>query len=238
MLNLDGTLVLTKQYITQRDFYTKGIFYSIGVIIFIEIFRNQVAEIDLLQLVPGFYLLLLFVSFLLLVISSDFLFRFSFEKDNKKEIGTRTVSKIYRILSSKFSIFLFWFAFCLVIYMIIPLSLESFNSYGEKTVENIWSFDEVINVEINLFLLLLVLFQFPVFFIEYIISEIQMNILPEFWKILSVGISIFSGIATPTIDGYTQLTISFSTLFLYILIISISEKRLDMKKRGLFSLAS
>jgi len=67
MLNLDETLELYNDYILQRDAYIKSILYSAGTITFLDIIRQQVPEINLLQLVPGFYLFLLFTSFLFLV---------------------------------------------------------------------------------------------------------------------------------------------------------------------------
>jgi hypothetical protein len=61
MLNLDETLSLNLYYILQRDFYWKAILYSLGVFIFVDILRAQIAEVNLLQLIPGFYLILLFL---------------------------------------------------------------------------------------------------------------------------------------------------------------------------------
>jgi hypothetical protein len=58
MFNLDEPLVINNSYFVQRDLYLKAFLYSFGVIIFIEIVRSQIAEIDLLQLIPGFYLIL------------------------------------------------------------------------------------------------------------------------------------------------------------------------------------
>jgi dihydrofolate reductase len=45
------------------------------------------------------------------------------------------------------SLLLSFFTFALSVITIVPISLDSFNSYGEKTLENIWSFDEVIGLE-------------------------------------------------------------------------------------------
>ena len=55
MLNLDETVETNDAYIIQRDLYIRSVVYSFGVVIFIDIIRNQVAEINLLQLIPGFY---------------------------------------------------------------------------------------------------------------------------------------------------------------------------------------
>jgi len=63
MFNLDEPLVINNSYFVQRDLYLKAFLYSVGVVTFIDFLRNQVSEINLLQLVPGFYLVLLFFFF-------------------------------------------------------------------------------------------------------------------------------------------------------------------------------
>ena len=74
MLNLEETLFICSRYSVQKDVYLRASLYSLGVVSFIEILRGQVAEIDLLQLIPGFYLILVFFTFLLLVFLSKFFF--------------------------------------------------------------------------------------------------------------------------------------------------------------------
>jgi len=117
------------------------------------------------------------------------------------------------------------------------LSLDSFNSYGEKTLENLWSIDEVLNLETILFTTLLSISQFPVVLLAGLTSEIVINSLPEYWKIISFIIFAVSGLLTPTIDGYTQLSFAFSAFALFFLIISILEKRLNLKLTGTLILA-
>ena len=82
MLNLDETLITTSSYIKQRDLFLKSFVFSFGVIIFVDILRAQVAEVNLLQLIPGFYLILLFISFLYLVFFSNLLNYLPFINDN------------------------------------------------------------------------------------------------------------------------------------------------------------
>jgi hypothetical protein len=229
MLNLDETFEINNSYVIQRDLYLRGFLYSSGVIIFIELVRAQVAEVDLLQLIPGFYLIVLFISFLVLLYISDFLLRIPVESDNDKVFGTKTIERAETGISLKLSYFLFYCCLGSSINSVIPLSLDSFNSYGEKTLENIWSFDEVITLEIVLLTILLSLCQIPIIFIVSLNNEKEISILPEYWKTLSFIVFIASGILTPTIDGYTQLSFAFSALSLYLIIIIILTKRLDIK---------
>jgi hypothetical protein len=229
MLNLDETIETNLAYINQRDLYLRGFLYSFGVITFIDIVRNQVAEINLLQLVPGFYLILLFISFLILVIFSDLLIRIPFEFDNNKSIGTKTINRMEVALALKFSFFLFFSGVIISLNTIIPLGLDAFYSYGEKTLENFWSFDEVINLETILLTVLISLSQIPVIALNSLNTEKDINFLPEFWKTLSLIIFLAAGFITPTIDGYTQLSFAASAVSLYIIVINLLEKRINVK---------
>jgi hypothetical protein len=229
MLNLDETFELNNTYVVQRDLYLKGFLYSFGVVIFIELIRGQVAEVNLLQLIPGFYLIVLFISFVVILYFSDLLVQVPIQSDNEKIFGTKTIEKAETAISIKLGYLLFYGCLITSLNSVIPLSLDSFNSYGEKTLENIWSFDEVISLEIILLTILLLLCQIPVIFIVSLNNEKEISILPEYWKTLSFIVFIASGILTPTIDGYTQLSFAFSALSLYLIIIIILTKRLDIK---------
>jgi hypothetical protein len=68
MLNLDNTIKIISNYNIQTDLLLKIISYLGGIVVFLEIVRSQVTEINLLQLVPGFYFFLLFISLFFLVI--------------------------------------------------------------------------------------------------------------------------------------------------------------------------
>jgi hypothetical protein len=229
MLNLDETVDINNSYVVQRDLYLRGLLYSFGVVVFIDLVRGQISEVNLLQLIPGFYLILLFISFIFLVYFSDLVTRIPNELDNNRSLGTKTLEKLDGTILINFSFFLFYFCLLIVLNSVIPLSLDSFNTYGEKTLENIWSFDEVITLEIILLTILLILFQLPLLVLFGLSNEKEKNILPEFWKPLSFIVFIVSGLLTPTIDGYTQVSFAFSALSLYLMIILILSKRIDLK---------
>ena len=229
MLNLDETVETNNAYIIQRDLYIRGLVYSLGVIIFIDIIRNQVAEINLLQLIPGFYLILLFISFLLLVVFSDLFNRIPFDFDNNKSLGTKTITRMEGAILLKFGLSLFSLGTIISLNTIIPLGLDAFYSYGEKTLENFWSFDEVLNLETILLIVLITLSQVPVISLNTLNTEKDINFLPEFWKTLSLFIFLAAGFITPTIDGYTQLSFALSAVSLYLIVISILEKRVNVK---------
>ena len=95
-----------------------------------------------------------------------------------------------------------------------------------------WSFDEVLTLEITLFIILSVLSQLPVLIITNFTTENDVNIFPEFWKSLSLIIFLISGLLTPTIDGYTQLSFAGSAVSLYLIIISLTEKKVNIKFPG------
>ena len=62
MLNLDETLFANTGYTKQRDIYIRILLFAGGVVAFVEYLRGQVSEVNLLQLIPGFYLLLLYLD--------------------------------------------------------------------------------------------------------------------------------------------------------------------------------
>ena len=84
MLNLDETLLINNSYVVQRDLYLRAIAYACGIVIFVDIVRGQISEVNLLQLIPGLYLVLLFISFLFLVYFSDLWLLIPFKLDNDK----------------------------------------------------------------------------------------------------------------------------------------------------------
>jgi len=238
MLNLDDTAAWNKSYLVQRDLYLKGFLYSFGVVTFVDILRGQVAEVNLLQLIPGFYLILLFSAFIVLVYFSDLLSRVPITTDIKKSIGTKTTLRLIRYVASRFAFCLFYFCLGTTLNSVIPLSLDSFNNYGEKTLENIWSFDEVISLEITLLVILILLSQSPLVIVSSFTTENDVNILPEFWKSVSLLIFLAAGFLTPTIDGYTQLSFAGSAVSLYLFIINVIEKRVMIKFNGTVTLGS
>lgn len=233
MLNIDGTEDLNQSYFLQKDLFSKGVNYSIGVITFLNLLRNQVAEINLLQLIPGFYLLLLFFSFVLLVFCSNFFVRLPLNYDNNKSFGTKISPKAQIGLLIKLSLFLLLGSLVITINTLLPLSLDSFNSYGEKTLENLWSFNEVLGLETILLTIILFLSQTPATLLSNLGNEKNLLVLPKFWKTFSFVVFIIAGVLTPTIDGYTQLGFASSALILSILIINLIEKRLRIKFVGI-----
>lgn len=236
MLNLDETVSTNSDYIRQRDFSIKVFLYSLGAIILVDILRSQVPEINLLQLMPGFYLVLLFIGLLFLSISTELIFRLPFEIDLRKEFGTKTETKILIINDIKFNTFLFVPITIISLKTIIPLSLDSFNAYGEDTLENIWSFDEVISLENSLLTLVSIIPQLPIFLLNYFTTENQNKRASELWRPLILISIIVAGIATPTIDGTTQLNIAAFGILLYLLVINLLLKRWNLKFFGITSL--
>lgn len=229
MFNIDETTELKVYYLLQKDLYMRGFIYSVGVFLFIDLVRSQISEVNLLQLIPGFYLLLLFISFLFLMYFSYLFIRIPFQVDNQKSSGTKTLTKVELKVSLKLSLLLFLTELVLILNTVIPLSLECFNSYGEKTLENTWSLDEVISLEIILLVILLILSQVPLTFLGQLNTESAILMLPKYWRTVSFLIVLISGFLTPTIDGYTQISFAVSTLSLYLLLINFSEKRILIK---------
>jgi len=229
MLNLDETLVTLSNYNSQKDIILRGIGYCVGASIFLETVRSQIPETNILQLVPGLYLFLLLLSFLFLVSFSDLFTYLSLKGESKRESGTKTVNKMKFHLLMKTKFFLFSIIVLTLLQTVIPLSLDSFTSYSDITIENIWSFNEVINLEIILLSILTVLSQLPIIAISNFTTEKDTIYFPGIWKVGSFFIFVASGVLTPTIDGYTQISFAFSAIFLYLFVLTIIQKRITVK---------
>ena len=182
MLNLEETLDLTEFYVAQRNLFIRIIGYSVGVVLFVEILRSQVPEIDLLQLIPGFYLLLVFISSILLVSVSNSFFHIPILLDTKKDIGTKTVGKLELTAIVKFAFVLLAILLFAVVSLILPLSLDSFENYGEGNLESLWSFEEVLNLEVILTMTVFSLSQIPNLTVFVLTTEKDIQVLPAYWK--------------------------------------------------------
>jgi len=232
MLNLEENIEFNSSYNTQKDLILKGFFYSISVIILLELARGQVPEVNLLQLVPGFYLFLLLILFLFFLFLSNYIFNIPPLFERQKNLGTKTLGKINFAITTQLALYLLLLITILNLNSVIPISLDSFNNYDDKTLENLWSFNEVINLEIFLLIILSLISQIPTFLKLYFSTEQDAYFLPRFWRFILLFIVVISGFLTPTIDGYTQLSFSFSSSSLYSILLLILKRRVNMKYNG------
>jgi hypothetical protein len=232
MFHIDETLLILPSYLIQRDFYVKAFVYAGGVLIFFDFLRGQVSEVNILQLIPGFYFFLLLLSFLFLLIFSNVLIRTPFEIDKEKSLGTKTGRRKEILILGKFCFFIFSTGMLIVLNTLIPISLDFFNSTGVKTLENTWSFGEVLGLEIFLLFTLAILFEIPVVLIVGKYNEKTVKVFPRVWKKLSLIIFFLSGVITPTVDSSTQLSLAFAAFSLYLIVITIFTKRLNLKSQN------
>jgi hypothetical protein len=229
MLNLDDTLIILPSYLDQGDLFSRGVFYAGGIFILILTLRGQIAEVDILQLIPGFYFFLLLVAFIFLLGVSFFISQIPFEIDDNKTWGTKTHVKSQVSIFLKFSLFISSTGIISVLNTLIPVSLDFFNSSGEKTLENTWSFVEVLLLEFLLLFVLAILFQFPVYLIVARYNEKSIQRFPQAWKRLSLLLFFLSGLVTPTVDAYTQSSLTFAAFSLYLIVVTLLLKRIIMK---------
>lgn len=232
MLNLVENILLTPTYNTQRDFLLKNLNNFSIPIILIGLTRNQIPEVNLFQLIPGYYFFLLFLFYLFSFFFSLFLIQLPFELEIRKKRGQKSLIQSSSSLLAAFTLFIFFFLWVVNFIFIIPISLDSFNSSQQSNLENLWSFNQVIGIELTLFLLLTLLSVFPPLFTRSFFNEKEKNILPTLWRPFILGIVIFSGVLTPTLDGSTQLNISFLTFFLSLFFFFFLEKRVVVKQKN------
>ena len=123
-----------------------------------------------------------------------------------------------------------------IILLFFPLSLDSINSYGEKNLENFWSFDEVLNLEIFFLVNFFLFCQIPLFFFRIVDSEKKKEIFPNQWKNVFFFSFLIAGILTPTVDITTQFSFAFSTIFFYFLFLYWINQKILIKTTLFLSL--
>lgn len=224
MLNLPETLLLYKQYLSEYAIFGKIVGYSIAVFPFLDFLRSQIAEITLLQLMPGLYLTIIFSYFVFLLFGSVFLTFLPTGNDKEKKRGTKTVFRLECKLEYKGIFTLLLIGLYFLMDCILPISFDSFNSYGVRTIESLWSIDEFIDTEWNLGVLLILLLQIPLIISSPIYSENLIIQLPKYSRDYIFLICILSGFLTPTVDIGTQLTFIIVGISIYILINTVLNK--------------
>ena len=237
MFSLDRTYVTKSSYFKQTDFYFKAIGLACGVFFVVDYIRAQTPEIEVLQLIPGLYLFLLFLSWVFLTFSTIFLERIPMELDAKKSSGTKTINRLDLGSIVNGGLVLATNQLLINVNTVIPIALDSFNSYGEKTLENIWSLDEIVSLEIYLLFVIILLSQVPILIGLSFTTQDFILRLPRVWRFVGVSCFTIGGVVTPTIDAVTQVAFAASTYSLYLAFIAISNRRLNIKYKETFSLS-
>jgi hypothetical protein len=236
MFNLRQSIQKLNFYNFQYAIISQLILESLAIITLLEITRSQISEIKLLQLIPGYYFFLLFL-FLTLSYLFNLLFNFYPNKlDQEKVFGTKSISRQFVFSFSKFLYFFYFLAFFFCLNSIVPLSLDSFYFYSEKTLENIWSFNDLITLESFLLFLIFFISEFPLILLSQLKIEKNVINFPKYFKYIFFSIFVFSGVLTPTLDASSQIFFSAFSLISYLLSIYFSLKRLKTKYLSLSSL--
>lgn len=237
-MNLDSAMDNFVEYTEQRDIYIRVFNFSFASIGFLEIVRGQTPEIRVLQLVPGYYLFLVFCSFLFLVFFSSHLGKIQLELDEELKYGVRSMNKLITSIGGKISLSLCFLTLFLTVNNIIPVSFDSFEVYTEPTLENTWSVDEIIGLEVLFLFLLLTISQLPLIILTKSNTESFSNFFPEYWRPLSFLTILISGFLTPTIDGTTQLYFAGSILSFYFLMVNVLGKKIAFRDPAILSFAT
>ena len=238
MMIIEESLEPYPYYLEQKDSLIRYISYSIVALLYINGIREQISEITLLQLIPGIYLILIFAAFIFLIIWSKVLNEILSDFDNEDLSGLKTRKiKIFKTVRKTRTILYLSIA-SLTLCSVLPLSLDSFISYGEGEIESIWSFDEVINLELLLLAFLVFLSQYPLSGFSKSNTEKLLRDLPKSWKFLSFIVFLFAAFLTPTIDGYTQFLFSFCAITLSLFVILSTKERVGLYDQGFVGFVS
>jgi hypothetical protein len=236
MLNTEKGAIIQQDSITQQDFYVAVSFYALSANAFLEILRSFVPETMLFQFTPGSYLNVLFNCLGFLVLGSSFVVQVSTGFEGKK--AKKSVKKVRGDVSATIAFFYYFFITLIALNLLIPISLDSINQFGEDSLLNILPFNKIVDLEVVLFCLFIFLSQLPSMLLFLFINE------KDVYKFLGICKSfvffsiVSAGLFTPTIDSYTQLSFALFSGGLYFLSIHMFLKRLKTKFVGINSLTS
>ena len=237
MFSIDEGFLRYPPYFRQNDLYVRALGVILGVFFILQFVRSQVNEVEVLQLVPGLYLLLIFFCWLLLAGSTIFFERVSKQVDFRKVVGTKTIYRMNIAILAKSDFLISSNQVFLALCTIIPVGLYQFESYGERNLENLWSLTEIITLELYLLFVVIFFSQLPIVtFLTYKGEKYSLN-LPTIWRLIGLICCILGGVVTPTIDSSTQLCFAGCCYYLYVLLIGGFKKRADIKYKEVISLS-
>jgi Sec-independent protein secretion pathway component TatC len=209
MFNVIEGIVPRYWYHFQQDFYIRAISYALVILSCIILIRAQVSEMNLLQLVPGSYLVIYLLVFFYIFLFGNYLILRSIRFDKRKFKGTKTTKKKNLGLLQTNSQLLILSTIVLVFFIVLPVSLDFFNISQENTFENSWSFSEIFNLERVFFFFLGILLQLPLLTLK---KKYKKIFITTNWKRNFILVIVLSGIVTPTVDISTQAIFSASII--------------------------
>ena len=236
MFNIEKSLKNSNFYFQNFPVFSEFVFQLISVFIILEFLRQELPEIKLLQLIPGYYFFLLFI-----LIIGFFLFNIFFNfwpvfLDSRKFLGTKSIFKSQYSIFTKFFYFFAFTIFFTSLNSLIPGQFDSFYNYTEKNFENLWSFEDFLNLQSLLVLFLLLISQSPIISFYAINNNVKIVKLSNNLKIFVFVILLFSGILTPTADIISQLIFSLFAIFFYLISLYFLSKRVYIKYLSLSNL--
>ncbi len=229
MFNIAKSLEISTFYNQNFSIFSKLIFQLILAFIALEFIRQELAEIKFLQLIPGYYFLLIFFFIIIYFLINSFFTFFPSFLDSKTFLATKSIKKSHYFLFSKF----FYFAAFIVLFTslnsLIPGQFDTFYNYSENTFENFWSFEEFLNFQCILLLILLIISQLAILIFYLLNNHIKSLKLLESFKFSLFAILFLSGVITPSVDLISQIIFSFFAIFFYLFTIHFLLKRISIK---------
>jgi sec-independent protein translocase protein TatC len=182
----------------------------------VKILQKPVSSIKFFQLSPGEYFISTIetsVFFGLLVCSPIFfnqLIFFLFPGLNEKE-------KIIVPFLTISSILLFFLGLVFSYFILIPVTLGFFITYGKDSIEPLLSYNQYISFIGVMFFGTGILFQIPIIqILMCLLNIVSGQKMLESWKYIIIGSTIISAIFTPSADPLTQVLLASVLVVLYL----------------------
>lgn len=236
MFGDDWVFEIEEEYVSRERVENRILFFSLPSVVLVALIRGQICEVNLFQLSPSVYLFLLIIAIIFLTSTASFFLAIPIGLDARKQVGWKTLGRLNLLILRKISLHLFFLTVAIVLNSVIPISLDSFNNYGEPSLESFWAFSDVIGLEMVLLTILLSLSQYPMYFVIHLQNERDIISFPLSIKTFIFFVVLVSGILTPTVDGYTQVSFALSTLFLFLLLLFLLLRRTRLRNSAEISL--
>nr|AYO28660.1 Sec-independent translocase component C [Neotessella volvocina] len=227
MLNLEDTLIDKNFYDLQSDRVLRILPYLPIGAGWLSILRRACPEIILFQLQPGFIFLFIFFAQLYFFIYNNSLYKPPYLKDMKRNTGMRNIFIFLSGPLIRIGVFLFITICFLLLLYVIPLGLDTLDSFDIN--KNEWDYSEVCTIEMGVIITIALTSQFPIYFgmFRKLDSE-DWRFLSIYWKQICLGILIFTAAITPTVDLKSQISVTLIVVFILLNSIFYLKKILEL----------
>lgn len=234
MFSQDNTFDHQPMYVVQHSKLVRILPYLLVTIELTYFIRQQIPNIRLVQLIPGFIIFTLAFFFSFCYFSSFYTSKTCQGSDYRQKWGIKNLGFLNRKTQHKLRMLVFSICNYLCSIFFLPLGLQYATSYNRISA-NAWAVTEFFTVEFSLIFLTNLFYLFPFSIIYRFNCETKLKKLVSSWKFIWFFNLVLAAIVTPTVDGITQLTYFFFFIILSYFYLLFLQKRFSYQLIKSFS---